>query len=409
MGRPPRQPGRSSNIKLHRIQSRQFVTRALRNETHALDTSSWHRRFLRRDNQSISHSLQAHGELLICIMSFWWSTRWVAVVGVVVVVGVVSLNCSMDSAWSKDRAFLTDENILQAPNLQGNETVPTEPPDWLSLPSSNAIFLHMGKAAGGTVEARWQSGWKIHVQKCHPGLCPKAWKNNNTGLVLTIRDPVDRFVSAFYWRTLVLCNPHGDTRTMASCPTVLSDLTRLCKQAPPMEAELLFGEYYSDANRAAEDLCSTDTIKVERLRKLIHNLNHVEHPIQEWLDFPWKRINLFTIVDKRVANIGVEAQADAAVHWIYNRTQFEGKEAFQHRARFALDHVKEESAVSMHTSKSIKKELSPKGVKCAAEFFRKEYDFLRDHGASLCQTNDCREGVHSILNRRSFLFSNTQT
>jgi hypothetical protein len=107
------------------------------------------------------------------------------------------------------------------------------PPTTLSIPQSTWTFFHVGKAGGGTHLLRTQSRWHLNVHQCHPHPCPThkfqnlneqflhALKQNQPPnqvpkvmrlpilphLTLSLRDPVDCFVSAFYWARNFVCIP----------------------------------------------------------------------------------------------------------------------------------------------------------------------------------------------------------
>ena len=62
-------------------------------------------------------------------------------------------------------------------------------------------LLHQGKDGGGTVLGHEKKIWKIGIRQCHPHPCPKTFANQkNYTRILTLRDPIDTFVSAFYYR-----------------------------------------------------------------------------------------------------------------------------------------------------------------------------------------------------------------
>ena len=209
---------------------------------------------------------------------------------------------------------------------------------------------------------------------------------------------------------MVICNPHGDKRKRSG--VAAKNPEKLCykpeKYALPFEVEMLFGKYYNNASRFAEDLCSSnDTQEVARLIDMVHGLHHVKHSIKEWLDFEWQRENFFTIVNERAANISMDDQVDAAMLWLYERVHFESPEAFQNRARFAQS-TKVPLGGHLHTSATMKKDLSPEATRCMAELFRVDYELLRDLKDTLCKTEDCLRGINSILARRSFLFSKSE-
>ena len=74
-------------------------------------------------------------------------------------------------------------------------------------------FSHVGKGGGSTMEDRVKS-WQLRseINLCHPHPCLDMAHANITGLLINIRDPVDRFRSAVDWRSMVVCNGTTDPR-----------------------------------------------------------------------------------------------------------------------------------------------------------------------------------------------------
>jgi hypothetical protein len=64
----------------------------------------------------------------------------------------------------------------------------------------DTILLHIGKGGGGSVQERMEI-WQVDFLYCHPNPRPKKHSNAPNWLI-NIRDPVDRFYSAFNWRGL---------------------------------------------------------------------------------------------------------------------------------------------------------------------------------------------------------------
>ena len=276
----------------------------------------------------------------------------------------------------------------------------------VKLTNKQAVFLHIGKAAGGTFADRSRNVWKILFPACHPSLCERATQFNTTKLILTIRDPVDRFVSAFYWRTWIICNPQGDSRKVSSAAS--HDPAHLCKaNAPDAEKQLLFGPYYQDVNRLARDLCSNDTNKTALLVQQIQQLQHAQSHIVDWLNFDWDPENMFAYVLEPAANVTVDDQIDASIVWVYDNIRFENPAVFQERALRAM--ATPTTGQFAHSSKATKQALTPENEKCIAELYRKDYELLRDAKHLICKTRDCLKGIQSILSRRSFLFETTSS
>jgi hypothetical protein len=85
------------------------------------------------------------------------------------------------------------------------------PPELLALSEDVFTFVHPGKGGGGSFLERAQSVWRLNLTECHPNPCNNLLQTQTKGassggktptkkLIISIRDPIDRFVSAFYWR-----------------------------------------------------------------------------------------------------------------------------------------------------------------------------------------------------------------
>lgn len=173
------------------------------------------------------------------------------------------------------------------------------------------MFLHVGKAGGGTVKARLRHYWHVRaIRHCHPRPCPSLlpWRvedredgrwnasskaiegrssSNNNGsssaekwrrrqqtppsspLLLNVRDPVDRFVSAFNWRTKPFCIPYGHERRepLPRGVTYKNFVFAKNENAPNLEThclprnrsssmyDLVYGRYRGNADKMARALC----------------------------------------------------------------------------------------------------------------------------------------------------------
>ena len=67
-------------------------------------------------------------------------------------------------------------------------------------------FFHAGKAGGGTILSELRNNKIGFLSMSHPYPSPKKVEELQTGvsniLIINVRDPVDRFVSAFKWRNI---------------------------------------------------------------------------------------------------------------------------------------------------------------------------------------------------------------
>ena len=66
------------------------------------------------------------------------------------------------------------------------------------LNNKNIIFLHIGKCGGSNIENKFPGIKSIHMNK------PKLENTNNNKYVIILRNPIKRFVSAFYHSKLLI-------------------------------------------------------------------------------------------------------------------------------------------------------------------------------------------------------------
>lgn len=291
----------------------------------------------------------------------------------------------------------------------------------MHLHPRDAIFLHVGKAAGGSIMERFHQ-WNLQVPTCHPVPCYSMLAGNpNSGVIVPIRDPVDRFVSAFYWRLMVLCNPDGDQREGGTGhPAVHPEL--FCKNNTARrrdEVEGLFHLFRRNASLLAESLCSANATLASLAVQTMRSIEHARTGIVQWLDFDWTKRNIFAVVvlsssatttkgdnRKNSAN-SLPDQVDAAVEWLYERLSFESTASFANQTRLSQIQQRETTTTShnnRHSSQSLKRDLSAAGAECVAKYYQRDYELLRRHKKRLCKTADCLAGIQSILDQRRFLF-----
>lgn len=142
------------------------------------------------------------------------------------------------------------------------------------------VFFHVGKGGGGTVERELQLS-RIGVSISHPGPRTQDIRGLRHGslntLITNIRDPVDRFVSAFYWSIEMYCTP---TSKNPKCQEPANyDL-----QVP--EYLLLTQKYKSNVNALAEALCEDSPYHREATDEFASMwLYGHKRPLSSWLQF----------------------------------------------------------------------------------------------------------------------------
>lgn len=273
---------------------------------------------------------------------------------------------------------------------------------------AQVLVLHIGKSAGGTLIHRVRQQWRLFVEQCHPSPCGAKIQamNPHPELFLTLRDPVDRFVSAFYWRAFMVCHPNKKQRLWKGPP-------RGCHAdrvpATRKEAKIIYIKYDMDASRLAEELCSPDPNVQGNATMALQTIQHARWTISDFLKFDWKQgnaNNLFPLVVEPGID-SFENQTDQAVDWLYKRRQFEPEEKFVERRRFLQD--QNTTASVEHSSHKLKKDLTLQAEKCLVQFYRKDYEILDQLRQVACKTEACRQGIASILARRAPLLEQSMT
>eukprot|EP00956_Cyclotella_meneghiniana_P029875 scaffold73740_cov39-Cyclotella_meneghiniana.AAC.3 len=161
----------------------------------------------------------------------------------------------------------------------------------------DTAFFHVGKAGGGTIlehlDERWgfahfnwvnMSGFTL----VHPGpklSINKLFQNGPLRtLIFNVRDPVDRFVSAFNWRDAILCHPDDERhRENSSSLSAARFPNILCKEGYEKEEKMLRETYQSSPSVLAEALCHDSPLRP----KAEQDFNKVLHSttLTKWLHF----------------------------------------------------------------------------------------------------------------------------
>jgi len=295
---------------------------------------------------------------------------------------------------------------------------------------------------------RIRRDWGIDLVPCHPtpAWCRQkvkaAWKKHQSTelplVVVTVRDPVDRYVSAFYWRLLVLCDPNGDGR-----PRVGGRGHHCKDNSVGGEIDTLFYRYGRDANVLAEALYdddgknASDGARALPARADLRTILHARHGLVDWLQlsgFDWRRWahKIYPVVvppnpspPKEGGKGGGRAhsdgddlvnQTDAAVRWLYDHLHFEDEGEFASRVAAVARKTEARAAavarnpnstgeiIKMHSSRKggghPPTGLSRKGIDNVVRFYVEDYDLLGELEELACKSDACHRNIRSILDRR---------
>lgn len=317
--------------------------------------------------------------------------------------------------------------------------------------SNKLLFLHIGKAGGGAVNQRLTADWNVQFSYCHPSptrchdntrrhsITIDNWirqQENNTNnnytrgyggvVMVTLRDPIDRFVSAFYWRQLLLCHPKGDTRrvcTPQSCGVLASrNPEKYCRKVTNRDTlDIMFGpRYNASADQLARALCSRDQKISHQAAYDMKRIEHSKWGIVDWLSnatLHEQGLQLYPIVQE--PSYDLIAQVDDGIQWMNNVTRFQdtvdldkrysriygssspNKDKDCQRLKIRRRHLAKDDSIFKHSSSGIKQTLSPEGEACVAKYYQADYNVLKVISNAHCPTTTCRQAIRSILTRRA--------
>jgi hypothetical protein len=179
---------------------------------------------------------------------------------------------------------------------------------------STYVFHHIGKTAGGTVEHRADM-LELDLVKCHPlpydcymskgGFVPPSAVDLLPHALVSVRDPVDRFESAFNWRCIEVCEPNETDRIQVQVPSNYTskpseEPDSFCKRLPT-ESHILNVKYSRNVSMLAEALCSNDTkIRQEANSDVLRIGGGHMVPLSYWMQLgKWKQRKRVAAVARR--------------------------------------------------------------------------------------------------------------
>jgi len=278
----------------------------------------------------------------------------------------------------------------------------------LSLDNSLYKFLHPGKSGGGTFDLRVRRLWNIGIHQCHPEPCFVS--SGDMTVFITIRDPIDRFVSAFNWRIVILC----EQGTAA-----FDDPDHICFKNDCVhcrENEILFNTYNRNVSKLAEALCSNNEEVKRQAEEDLVFIKHAKYSLVDWLQNEKNWEQLVPVVLEKPFDLN--KQIDEAVQYAQQQTHFEDLFTFHQRNEMVCrkdkqetndDKIKETEHFMEHSSSEQHfPPLSNLGKKCLAQYYAKDYSLIQTLKEKSCKTEDCRQALQSILNRFNYLLNRNE-
>lgn len=227
--------------------------------------------------------------------------------------------------------------------------------------------------------------------------------------LITIRDPVERFVSAFNWRLVVSCNPDGDDRKAG--PGAHNNPGHLCKSKNKNveEAKILFHRYEKNVNILAEALCSKNEIEKEQAHYDMKEIVHVKHSLSDWIGDSKDDLSRFIPIVLH-ESIDLNEQIDEAVELAYINNPFESNSSFLIRKKSFQEKNELSWNTSIverlkHSSTKHKKDfhpLSELGRKCITQYYKEDYKLIRLLKEKACKSSNCTQALQSMLDPISF-------
>jgi len=306
-------------------------------------------------------------------------------------------------------------------------------------------FFHAGKGGGGTVHIALNKN-RIGVRMNHPypkeNSVEELQNGPATTLIINVRDPVDRFVSAFRWRSIVLCKPDDERQAVKKGSAQKPH--EKCKKTHPKEEQMLRETYRSDPSVLAEALCEDSPLREDAIRHystILHSM-----PLSEWLEFLVEPEMIDSTSDEGIENfiaLPLEKQGDGGealfeqhiqmlmLHLLATRyTQDKASAAHQTANDIIMQKHQNQrgtsengakwkhSSVAFHNATSTTTNvpppsLSPLGECCLARHLEKDYRLIRtmigdDEGKREYAAVEPLAAAHPVIRKACFWGSSIQ-
>ena len=215
-------------------------------------------------------------------------------------VGLAGVMTDIDQPFNPSNHVVNDRSYIKCSATDRKtktETVTDVTPEdfyaegskcWHSFREDTVAF-HVGKGGGGTLQKQLGIG----VQWVHPYPRSSINKQLQSGplktLIVNVRDPIDRFVSAFNWRNAILCHPNDERHVgkkllmRGKKVGATKNPNDFCKDGYEEEEILLRETYQSSPSVIAEALCRDSPLR-PRAKKDFGEIHH-STTLTEWLDF----------------------------------------------------------------------------------------------------------------------------
>ncbi len=290
-------------------------------------------------------------------------------------------------------------------------------------------FFHLGKGGGGTIGSILHD-YHVAYERNHPApqFDSKLMRGPTTTLLINIRDPVDRFVSAFNWRALLFCGK-DDARMKytggGKMPPHLHPDKVCFGGEHNAEKHMLHEEYQYDPNLLAEELCE-DSPDFETAAEKINLIAHARSSLNDWLRFlvdpevysaigPAGLQKVMALTTEPLVGNNHTSLLDwhtkQAVRELYSDSGLNDEQIgmiLKHKTHLsATEKSNAEKKTHSSTSSSVAHIVNPPPLKklgecCLARFFRDDYRLINamlpERGLDNSTESSQLDGVHPLVN-----------
>ena len=290
-------------------------------------------------------------------------------------------------------------------------------------PQLPLLFAQVGKAGGGTIRLRLANMAVQHkFSRCPPRPCLHTalqrlalQHHNLDAILINVRDPVDRFLSAFNWRNIVLCNRSAsDTRVPVSKgkgSRAWEQPGQYCKVESAERSRIT--AYGGNPNRLAEGLCYTLGKRLEytAAHRTVKVLGHAQDSLTAHLGGDAMFAALVAEASTQIAVIPLEPGfnftdlIDSAVQSILPAATFHPVV----ESADALARMAHSSVAAQANAEGVRAfRLSPKGTCCLVQHYKTDYAAILKLAEVGCRgrlAGHCKEALFAMYDRRQSMCS----
>lgn len=273
----------------------------------------------------------------------------------------------------------------------------------------DTLRLHPGKTGGGTFTWRL-SHWNVTMgQSCHPEPCPDELGFFPRALI-TVRDPVEAFESAFNWRAWVLCLAENETRVVSSTDAAAQSTSEFCEDNPE-EAAILHKKYAFNSSNLAEAMCDEGRLGQEA-RQDLDQIRHAKWPLIDWLpNNSLQQISVAAMVLE--PGFDFDDQMFSVTKWAVKESL--GDDAVKDFRMMKNSGIEQTPDEKLHSSKQSSYHPSPLsnlGKCCMTRHLATSYELISNLATEGCkggQAHVCKAALRAIYTRHQVFLNSSMS